>query len=419
MTRASDVRKVTYQGDGSTVAFTIPFDFFSTNAYVNVVLIDETDPDEPVFTQQSYTTHFTISGTTLTMVTAPGSTKKLFIELVVPFTQLLDLLDGNFPANWQSTLETYLDKYVTMSQKLKDDLTRCVQWPLGSSESTPKILNVPEEDRLLKWDADGNIVNGPTHEQVEDAEGFATAAAASASSAATSASAAANSAAAAAASASSIGTSVTDAQQAAVDAQTAQAAAEAAQAAAETAEANAATSAAAAATSATNASTSATNASTSASSASTSATNASTSATAASAAQTAAETAQAAAEAAQAAAEAAAAGAGGGYTVENTRGSPYAVVAGNGVVISDNTKQRIKKYIQGSGGAVDISANPQVTAGTIDGQELLLVGRSDTNTVQLDDGTGLSLQGPCILGADQSIKLTWDGTNWVEESRSN
>lgn len=314
MTRASDVRKITYQGDGSDTTFTIPFNFFSTNAYINVILIDETDPDEPTFTQQSYTTHYTISGTTLTMLVAPESDQKLFIELVVPFTQLLDLVDGNFPATWQSTLETYLDKYVTMSQKLKDDLARCAHWPLGSSEDGPEFSNAPEEDRLLKWDASGNIVNGPTHEQVEAAEGFATAAAASASSAASSATSAANSAAAAAASA---------------------------------------------------------------------------------------------------------AGVQGGYTVEDSRGTPADVTALGGVVISDNTKHRIKKYVQGSGGAVDISANPQITAGAYDGQELLLVGRSATNTLQLDDGNGLSLQGTCILGLDESINLNWDGSVWVEVSRSN
>lgn len=148
------------------------------------------------------------------------------------------------------------------------------------------------------------------------------------------------------------------------------------------------------------------------------------SAAAASASETAAAASEAAAaaSAAAAAASAAAAAASDAASALNldgtTRASPRSIVAGTGVTFTAGMR-RAKLYIVGDGGAVDISASPyQVQAGTINGQELLLVGRSDTNTVKFDDGDGLSLNGPCFLGANQCLKLNWDGTDWVEEYRS-
>lgn len=105
-------------------------------------------------------------------------------------------------------------------------------------------------------------------------------------------------------------------------------------------------------------------------------------------------------------------------SITGSRASPSAIVAGTGIAFTGTFAKNIW-FIQGSGGAVDISANPQIAAGTNVGQRLLLIGRSDTNTVQLDDSNGLSLNGTCILGEDENIELFFDGTSWVELSRSN
>ena len=105
-------------------------------------------------------------------------------------------------------------------------------------------------------------------------------------------------------------------------------------------------------------------------------------------------------------------------SLTGTRASPSAIVAGSGVAFTGASIFNVW-FIQGSGGAVDVSANPQIAAGTTAGKQfLLLIGRSDTNTVKLEDGTGLSLNGVCFLGADQMLLLIWDGTNWSEVSRS-
>jgi len=70
--------------------------------------------------------------------------------------------------------------------------------------------------------------------------------------------------------------------------------------------------------------------------------------------------------------------------------------------------------------AVDITANPQIAAGS-PGQIITILGRSDTNTLTLDDGTGLNLSGQWVGGDGDTITLIlsgWSG-NWTEICRSN
>jgi len=78
--------------------------------------------------------------------------------------------------------------------------------------------------------------------------------------------------------------------------------------------------------------------------------------------------------------------------------------------------------IQGDGGAIEITANPQIAAPYQDGTVVELEGMSDVNTVQLDDGTGLQLAGAVsfVMGEGDTIKLRWNlvRTVWVELSRS-
>jgi len=112
-----------------------------------------------------------------------------------------------------------------------------------------------------------------------------------------------------------------------------------------------------------------------------------------------------------------------GPTVFGSRGTPRAIVAGTGITSGaghmSTTAGLQKIYVEGSGGAVNITANPQIQAGTIDGQEMLICGRSQTNTVQLDHGDGLDLNGSIILGTNECIRLSWDTSEWIELSRNN
>lgn len=95
--------------------------------------------------------------------------------------------------------------------------------------------------------------------------------------------------------------------------------------------------------------------------------------------------------------------------ITNTWASPYSCVAGTSIahgLLSTEDDGTI--YVKGTGG-VDMSANPQVAAGTRDGQRLLIVGTSDTDNVYLEDGTGLSLpNGNRRLKNGSALELEWD-----------
>ncbi len=103
-------------------------------------------------------------------------------------------------------------------------------------------------------------------------------------------------------------------------------------------------------------------------------------------------------------------------TFATTPSSVVNVTAGGGIAV---TKAFMR--IQGSAGAVDITANPQIAAGT-DGQIVIVQGSSNTNTVKIDDGNGLRLAGGIsfTLAQGDVIMLAYDSgqSHWFELRRS-
>ncbi len=97
--------------------------------------------------------------------------------------------------------------------------------------------------------------------------------------------------------------------------------------------------------------------------------------------------------------------------------STSTVTAGTGITAAMTS--RIIKYTGAA--AVDITANPQIADGE-DGTIITIVGTSDTNTLKLDDGTGLQLAGGAsmTLGIGDTITLTYIASLdlWIEISRS-
>ncbi len=93
------------------------------------------------------------------------------------------------------------------------------------------------------------------------------------------------------------------------------------------------------------------------------------------------------------------------------------VAAATGVTAAHIQRTYLK--VRGNSGAVDISATPQIAAGS-DGQMLTLQGTDDTNTLKLDDGTGLALAGGISFTLKQGhvIQFIYDGTVWRELFRT-
>jgi len=60
-----------------------------------------------------------------------------------------------------------------------------------------------------------------------------------------------------------------------------------------------------------------------------------------------------------------------------------------------------------------------ITDGAFIGQTLILQGTDDTNTIIIKNGANTKLTGDITLGANDTLSLIWDGSNWVETAFSN
>ncbi len=75
--------------------------------------------------------------------------------------------------------------------------------------------------------------------------------------------------------------------------------------------------------------------------------------------------------------------------------------------------------IAGSGGAVDLTSNPQVvTSGRTSGDICYLLGTSDTNTVKIDNGTGVVLSASLTFANNNLEQFMFNGTSWVHTPTS-
>jgi len=71
--------------------------------------------------------------------------------------------------------------------------------------------------------------------------------------------------------------------------------------------------------------------------------------------------------------------------------------------------------IVSDGGDVNVTADPQISIGNRDGQQLIIQGTSDTDRVIFDDGTGLSMSASVTLGENGTLVFRWDSGEslWV------
>ncbi len=101
------------------------------------------------------------------------------------------------------------------------------------------------------------------------------------------------------------------------------------------------------------------------------------------------------------------------FEIEGSVASPVIVDPAVGIVFSGEFFYNVK-FVKSNGGADVISANPQISAGEVIGQRLLLRYVSDTDTLELSDGNGLDLPGTFISENKRQQELWWDGSLWSE-----
>jgi len=205
MTVSTTTAKVSYFGDGTTVAFAVPFVFFGATELEVIERVVATG----VETIKTLSTHYTVAGGngstgTVTAVAAPSATAQWTIRRKTARTQLTDYLSGDpFPAD---THERALDRLTALLQEVEEATARALQFLVTDPASSIGALpsSISRAGKTLAFDVDGKPTAGPTAADVANAATNAVSATAAAASAASSASSASSSAAAAAAAAASV-----------------------------------------------------------------------------------------------------------------------------------------------------------------------------------------------------------------------
>jgi hypothetical protein len=102
-----------------------------------------------------------------------------------------------------------------------------------------------------------------------------------------------------------------------------------------------------------------------------------------------------------------------------TYASPIAISAATAIDPTlEADKDEYMVFVVGNGGPQVMSADPQIVAPGRAGIKLMLVGTDNTNTVETNNGDGLAQNGPCTLGAHETITyVSVDASTWQEKSR--
>lgn len=108
---------------------------------------------------------------------------------------------------------------------------------------------------------------------------------------------------------------------------------------------------------------------------------------------------------------------GGGFSVFGAFNDPIVITASGG--LAGTSEPRALFFTASTGGTYEITASPQISAGTTVGQEMRITGTSDSNAIIFQNGSGLFLNGPVTLRNGNSIDLWWTGSVWQESDRSN
>jgi parallel beta-helix repeat protein len=158
MTVSSEVNRSDFAGNGSTTNFATGFRFLQ-NADIKVIL---TVTATGVETAQVLDTDYTLTGAgldaggTVVMTVAPATGTTLTIKRDIALTQLTDYVENDpFPAE---SHEEALDKVTMLVQQQQEELDRSLKLS-ESQQSSGLQIPAPVEDSLLRWDANGDLIN--------------------------------------------------------------------------------------------------------------------------------------------------------------------------------------------------------------------------------------------------------------------
>lgn len=155
MTISTENNRNTYTGDGSTVLFAYNFRILEQTH----LLVQIKDTTTGIITTKTISADYTVSGVgissggSITFTTAPASTDEIIIVRDVPFTQEVDLVEGDkFPVD---AIENAIDKLTMLNQQLKEQSDRVLSFDATVSESFNSIMPNPVANNILRVSGDG------------------------------------------------------------------------------------------------------------------------------------------------------------------------------------------------------------------------------------------------------------------------
>jgi hypothetical protein len=164
MTVSSTTSKVSYSGNGTTVAFAVSF-YFLADSQLTVTLraADGSESTKVLNTDYTVSGAGVLAGGTVTMTVAPASGTTLVISRNVPLTQETDLQPNDrLPAE---TLEQSIDKLTMIDQQLQEEVNRTIKFPVSDSASLNSTLVTAANraNKYLKFNASGEpeVTAGP------------------------------------------------------------------------------------------------------------------------------------------------------------------------------------------------------------------------------------------------------------------
>lgn len=157
MTISTTTSRASYNGNGVTTVFSVPFRFFASSDLVVELVTVSTGAS----TTLALTTHYTVtgaddeSGGSLTMLTAPAVGERLVIRRVITATQEVDYVSGDpFPAE---THERALDRLTMLSQQGEEVTARALVFPSGDTASGEIPAVVTRANKLLGFNSSGEL----------------------------------------------------------------------------------------------------------------------------------------------------------------------------------------------------------------------------------------------------------------------
>ena len=153
MTISTTTSRITYNGNGVTTVFSIPFRFLANG---DLVVVEVSAAG--VETTKTLTTHYTLTGAgddaggSVTMLVAPAVGTRLIIYRDTDIVQETDYISGDpFPAE---THERALDRLTMIAQEIGSDADRSIKVPVGDSSSLSTTLPASANrlDKFLVFD---------------------------------------------------------------------------------------------------------------------------------------------------------------------------------------------------------------------------------------------------------------------------